>query len=116
MLRLLKKSGIPSPSSILDVGCGTGRLLRTLSRVWPNAKYTGADLSDIMIGEARKLAPAMEFHIAPAEKLPFPDRSFDVVLSSLTLHHWNDAERGIREIVRVLRPGGIFCLADHTGP
>jgi ubiquinone/menaquinone biosynthesis C-methylase UbiE len=116
MIRLILNSDIKDPFKILDVGCGTGRLLRTISKIWPNAQLTGIDLSETMINTARELAPNYKFHISPAEKLPLEDQTFDIVLSSLTLHHWNNAEKGVQEIVRVLRPGGAFCLADHLGP
>jgi len=116
MISLLTRSAIGSPSTILDVGCGTGRLLRAISKIWPDAQLTGVDLSEPMITIARKLAPLYRFHISPAEKLPLQDQSYDLVVSSLTLHHWNDAAMGIKEIVRVLKPGGVFCIADHLGP
>jgi ubiquinone/menaquinone biosynthesis C-methylase UbiE len=116
MIKLLLNSDIKSPLNILDVGCGTGRLLRNISKVWPNAHFTGIDVSESMIKTAIELAPTFKFYISPAEKLPLQDKTYDIVLSSLTLHHWNDAEQGVQEIVRVLRHGGVFCLADHLGP
>ena len=116
MLRLLLKANVAAPSRILDVGCGTGRLLRAVAGMWPGAQLTGVDLSEPMIEAGKKLAPDIRFHIAPAEKLPLEDQTFDIVLSSLTLHHWNNAEQGVHEIARVIRPGGLFCLADHLGP
>jgi ubiquinone/menaquinone biosynthesis C-methylase UbiE len=67
-----------------------------------------------MIAEARRLAPNAFFQTAAAEALPFPDQTVDLVLSSLSFHHWADQRKGLHEIARVLRPGGWFCLADHT--
>lgn len=102
------------PGRILDVGCGTGRLLRAASVRWPQAELLGADPAANMVAEAQRLSPTVRVELAPAESLPFSDESVDVVTSSLSFHHWADQRKGIEEITRVLRPGGLFCLADHT--
>jgi ubiquinone/menaquinone biosynthesis C-methylase UbiE len=102
------------PRRILDVGCGTGRLLRAASERWPEAQSFGVDPADQMIAEAMRLNPRAVFRRAFAEALPFPDQSADVVVSSLSFHHWADQGKGLREIARVLRPGSYFCLADHA--
>lgn len=67
-----------------------------------------------MVSEATRLNPKAILKVASAESLPFPDQTADIVFSSLSFHHWSNQERGIQEIARVLRPGGWFCLADHT--
>jgi ubiquinone/menaquinone biosynthesis C-methylase UbiE len=74
----------------------------------------GVDPAPRMVAEAQRLAPNAIFEIATAEALPFPDQSADLVLSSLSFHHWADQKKGLQEIARVLRPGGSICLADHT--
>lgn len=102
------------PSCILDVGCGTGRLLRSASVFWPKAQLLGVDPATHMISEATRLNPKATFKVARAETLPFPDQSVDMALSSISFHHWVDHQRAVREIARVLRPGGLFCLADHV--
>ena len=102
------------PSCILDVGCGTGRLLRAASVRWPEAQLLGIDPADQMISEAARLNPKASFRLAFAEALPFPDRIADIVLSSLSFHHWADQPKGLHEIARVLHPGGYSCLADHA--
>jgi ubiquinone/menaquinone biosynthesis C-methylase UbiE len=102
------------PISVLDVGCGTGRLSRAASAYWPHAGFFGVDPAEQMISEAKRLNPVASFEVSTAESLPFPDQTFDLVLSSLSFHHWADQARGLREIARVLRPEGRFCLADHT--
>jgi len=99
--------------SVLDIGCGTGRLLRTAALRWPGARLFGVDPAERMISEAARLGPDVAFQVAGAEGLPFPDRSMDLVVSSLSFHHWADQSQGLREIQRVLRPGGAFALADH---
>jgi ubiquinone/menaquinone biosynthesis C-methylase UbiE len=115
MLDLLIREGpqVP-PRCILDVGCGTGRLLRAISAYWPEAQLWGVDPAARMVSEATRLNPKGIVKLASAEALPIPDQSADMVLSSLSFHHWADQARGLQEIARVLRPGGYFCLADHT--
>ena len=115
MLRLLVRKGPKSmPGCIMDVGCGTGRLLRAASVCWPEAQLLGADPAARMVSEAARLNPKASFRLALAEALPFPDESADIVFSSLSFHHWADQQKGLNEIARVLRPGGFFCLADHA--
>jgi ubiquinone/menaquinone biosynthesis C-methylase UbiE len=114
MLDLLAREGcVNRPSKILDVGCGTGRLLRAASARWPAAQLLGVDPAQGMVMEARRFAPNAIFHLAAAEALPFPDQTVDVVLSSISFHHWADQQKGLQEIDRVLRPGGWLCLANH---
>jgi ubiquinone/menaquinone biosynthesis C-methylase UbiE len=115
MLDLLVQEGPKdAPSCIIDVGCGTGRLLRLVSVRWPEAQLLGVDPAENMVAEASRLNPNAIFKLASAEALPFPDQTADIVLSSLSFHHWVDQKKGLQEIVRVLRPGGFFCLADHN--
>jgi ubiquinone/menaquinone biosynthesis C-methylase UbiE len=118
MLSIIDKeySGKEPPRIILDIGCGTGRLLRAAALRWPKAKLFGADPAEQMIAEAKRLNPNATFKISAAESLPFSDHTFDLVVSSLSFHHWADQAKGLQEIARVLRPGGCFCLADHTLP
>ena len=115
MLDLLAREGPEdAPSCIIDVGCGTGRLLRAASARWPKAQLLGVDPAERMVAEATRLNPNAVFRLALAEALPIPDQTADIVLSSLSFHHWVDQNKGLQEIVRVLRPGGFFCLADHN--
>ena len=104
------------PKDILDVGCGTGRLLRKAKQQWPNARLVGVDAADKMIQQATQLFPEAEFHVAMAEALPLPDASVDLAFSTLSFHHWANQAKGISEIARVLRPQGLFVLADITIP
>jgi len=114
MLDLLVRELKDPRCCIIDVGCGTGRLLRAASVRWPEAQLFGVDPAEHMVSEASRLNPNATFKLAWAESLPFPDQSADVVLSSLSFHHWRSQTKGLQEIARVLRPGGLFCLADHT--
>jgi len=105
----------PQPNAVLDVGCGTGRLLRSAHTRWPNARLFGVDPSEGMIEAGKGLTPA-ELHATGAEAIPLPDGSIDLAFSTIAFHHWADEGRGLREVARVLRPGGGFVLIDNLGP
>lgn len=112
-------SAIPDtwqPQVILDIGCGTGRLLRKAGARWPAARLIGVDPTDGMIAQAKATMPGGEFHIGSAESIPLPDSSVDLVLSTVSFHHWQDQAKGVREVTRLLKPGGRFYLADALMP
>jgi ubiquinone/menaquinone biosynthesis C-methylase UbiE len=115
LLNWLEEAHI-APKRVLDVGCGTGALLRRVAERFPDAELVGVDVAENMIKVARAKAhdgfPG-QFLQAPAEKLPFEADEFDLVLSSICFHHWRSRSEGIAEISRVLRSGGYVCIADH---
>lgn len=103
---------------LIDVGTGTGTLARAAVRRWPAVKVTGIDLSAGMIGAAeaeadRLLAPderrRFVTRVAPADALPFADAAFDAAISSFVLQLVPNRFRALREIHRVLRPGGTLA-------
>lgn len=109
--------------SVLDVGCGTGTLALTAKRrVGPTGIVHGIDASPEMIAratrKAKKAGADVTFRTAVVEALPFPDREFDVVLSTLMLHHLPrpTREQSAREIRRVLKPGGRVLAVDFGMP
>lgn len=93
----------------LDVGCGEGRLTRHLASL--GHRVVGIDASPSLVAAARELAPEMELHVANAAALPFDDASFDLVVSFMCLHDVDDLDGAVREIARVLEPGGVACLS-----
>ena len=114
VLRLARNQ--TSPEVILDVGCGTGRLLRKAKQQYPNALLVGVDAAEKMIQQAAQLLPEAQFHVAMAEALPLPNASVDLSFSTLSFHHWANQAKGISEVARVLRPQGRFLLADIVIP
>jgi ubiquinone/menaquinone biosynthesis C-methylase UbiE len=103
--------GLPPGARLLDVGTGPGHLLAYLALKRPELRLFGLDLSFAMIRRARagaagpSLAP-LEFLVANAQALPFPEGIFDWALASFSLHNWGEPERGVRDLTRVLKPGG----------
>ncbi len=120
--KLREAAQVGSGERVLDVGCGPGYFVRVLGRtVGPTGSVVGLDAAPEMIEYARRRSlrqPNCSFEIGTAESLPFVDASFDVVVSSLFVHHLPDELRlqAVREMKRVLRPGGRLLLADFTVP
>jgi len=121
--RIVERASLISGERILDVGCGTGSLaLAAKACVGVSGSVCGVDASTEMIERARHKARRgklkVDFQIATVEALPFPDRSFDVVFSTLMLHHLPRLvrRRCASEVARVLRPGGRILVADFQIP
>lgn len=121
--RLAALSGARPGDRVLDVGCGTGYLTRRLARiVRPEAQQgsvTGVDASAGMLAQAKHLSePSIGYTVGTAEALDFAEESFDVVTSSLMLHHLPPELRvpALREMHRVLRPGGRLLIGEFRPP
>jgi SAM-dependent methyltransferase len=102
---------------VLEVGCGPGRLAVPLAR--HGLVVTGLDLDPAMVERARINAESAlgvdrrpSFVVGDAASLAFPDASFDLVVSTMSVHHWEDPAAGLREIARVLLPGGRALVWD----
>jgi SAM-dependent methyltransferase len=97
---------------VLDLACGTGVLAReAASRVGPTGAVTGLDPNQGMLAVAKRLAPGVDWHQGTAESLPFPDASFDAVISQFGLMFFADRLQALREMRRVLTPGGRVAVA-----
>ena len=120
---VVEMAQLKAGDKVLDVGCGTGNLTLTAKKhVGASGSVYGIDASPEMIAEARKKAQrsSMEavFEVELIEKLPYPDATFDVVISRLVIHHLPDdlKRRGFAEILRVLKPDGHLFVADFNPP
>ena len=104
--------------SLLDVGCGGGQAAIRMKERYPHLHLTGIDLSEGMIESARQRARskglAIQFDVADAQALPFPDARFEVVYSFGSAKHWPDPLKGLGECWRVLKPEGELLIADAT--
>lgn len=103
-------------SSLLDVGCGGGQVLSALAERHPALRLTGIDLSPRQVALARKRVAASsnrtEVIEGSAENLPFPTSHFDAVISLASIKHWPNPATGLRECIRVLKPGGRLVVIE----
>jgi len=108
-LDFLKRVGILRKSaSILEIGCGKGMLLNSLQEA--GYAVTGIDLDADAIGQCRAAFPKITAQVASGDSIPFADASFDVVLSFDVFEHILDSDRHLREVTRVVKPGGYYLL------
>lgn len=107
---------LPIPSGaprILDLGCGTGLASRRLApRLPADARLVAGDLVLAMLAEARRLAPDIPVVQFDAVRLPFPDRTFDLVVCTFALHHIREQRRTLGEVHRILKPGGRLQVVN----
>ncbi len=110
--RVIEAAQIQSGDRVLDVACGTGVLAREATRNSGAEGYVAAvDISPGMLAVASRRTPEIEWRLSPAESLPFDDDSFDAVISQFGLMFFEDRSAAIREMMRVLAPGGRVAAA-----
>jgi ubiquinone/menaquinone biosynthesis C-methylase UbiE len=108
----------PPDGAVLDVGTGPGVLLAEIARARPDVRVTGVDLSaDMVAAAARNVArfgDRAAVRVGDVADLPFADATFDVVVTSFSMHHWADLPAAVPELARVLRPGGRVHVYDFA--
>lgn len=118
--RLLREANIQPGQRVLDLGCGTGLLTRMVKQFAPEAHVTGLDGDEEVLKIARDKSRGVDIQWdhALAFDMPYPDNSFDVVVSSFVTHHLTseDKVRAFQEVRRVLQPGGGFHIVDFGPP
>ena len=116
----LQQVRVPKNAAILDVGCGGGRTVRRLAALASEGNVIGLDYSAASVAVSRdtnaKEIEAGRVQIARGSvaALPFPDRTFDIITAVETHYYWPDLPANVREILRVLKPGGSFALIAET--
>ncbi|SDN38924.1 class I SAM-dependent methyltransferase [Geodermatophilus sp. DSM 45219] len=119
--RLLDQAALRPGQRVLEIGCGTGNLLLAAKRAQPEAVVVGLDPDLAALArahrKARRRGLTVQLDRGHAEELPYADDGMDVVLSSFMLHHVPADQRdaAVREVLRVLRPGGALHLVDVGG-
>jgi ubiquinone/menaquinone biosynthesis C-methylase UbiE len=115
----LAAATVAAPDRVLDLGCGTGYLLRTLAGRYPDAQQlVGIDAAPDMVrtaaaGAATAHDGRLTFAVGVAEHIGYPDETFDLIVSTTSFDHWCDQQAGLIECARVLRPGGRLVLVDQ---
>ena len=109
-------AGVQPGQRVLDVACGTGALTEAVcERVQPGGRVVGLDANPSMLAVARRKKLDVEWREARAEALPFADAAFDAVVSQFGLMFFDDRAQALREMQRVLRPGGRLAVAVCDG-
>jgi ubiquinone/menaquinone biosynthesis C-methylase UbiE len=110
--RVCDATGVAAGHRVLDVACGTGVVAREAARrAGANGSVVGLDVNGGMLDVARRNAPDVEWREGRAESLPYPDASFDAVVSQFGMMFFEDRAAALREMSRVLRPGGRMAVA-----
>lgn len=110
--RALKGISLPHPAVVLDVGCGTGSLIRLLRRKFRSARYLGIDISSRMLEKASLREPKSDFCVGDAGFIPCRTESCDLVTTFFTTRNFADLQAAAREMMRVLKPGGRLVVLD----
>ena len=122
--KVLGKLNFKGSESTLDLGCGNGLLLIEAAKRTPDGKATGADLWDKTLeysytaqmalnnAKIEGVSERVEVVTADAQAMPFADNSFDIVMTSLMMHHVPDTNKALNEMIRVTKPGGTIVIAD----
>jgi SAM-dependent methyltransferase len=119
--RLIAQAGIEPGATVLEIGCGTGNLLLLAARAVPGATLIGLDPDPAVLAtatrKARRAGVTLRLDRGYADRLPYPDGSVDRVLSAFMLHHLpaDQQHDALREVRRVLAPGGRLHLLDIDG-
>ncbi|MCL2776101.1 MAG: class I SAM-dependent methyltransferase [Oscillospiraceae bacterium] len=112
---LLAQINLVPDTAILDVGCGTGTMLRKMADNCRIKGY-GIDIAPNMIEEAKRKCPEMIIQYSRCEQTPFNDSTFDILTTCMAYHHFSDKKGFAKEAARILKPGGCLYIADPNFP
>jgi len=112
---LLQEVTMVEGMRILDVGCGTGTVLRAFADRCP-IEGCGIDIAENMVRLAKRKCPEMDIQRSGCEHTPFADHGFDVLIVCMAYHHFSDKPGFAREAARIIKPGGHLYIADGNLP
>ncbi|MEO0538223.1 MAG: class I SAM-dependent methyltransferase [Cyanobacteria bacterium P01_A01_bin.123] len=115
--RLLEYVVLPETAYVLDLGCGTGRLLRRLASQFPTLTGLGLDLSENMLAQARQkpsFRDRLQFVSGRSDFIPADPETFDAVFCTISFLHYPEPQAVMADVARVLKPGAMFYLADYV--
>lgn len=101
-----------SVTKVLDVGTGPGHFIHTLLNIFPEAEITGVDPDEKSLQEAAVAFPNAEFKMMKGERIDFQDSTFDLASISMALHHLSDIQKTLKEMQRVVKPGGWIIVNE----
>ena len=107
-------AGLESGDRVLDVGCGAGSGVAHAAERTQVSSVAAVDPSPTFVAMVQRRVPAADVRVAGAEDLPFDDGSFTVIWSVASMHHWDDRDRGLADLVRTLAPGGRLLIAERA--
>lgn len=113
--KLLNKLGHQDFTNIMDVGCGTGKLIEKMTGCWPKADFSGLDISPEMLEVAKNKnynCNSISFLNNTVYKIPVEDNQFDLITSTISSHFYQDFDLALKELFRVLKPGGVLIMAS----
>jgi len=116
----LEQLALLNADAILDIGCGGGRMVHRLAALAPGGKVTGLDYSEASVAASRDFnakeieAGQVRIELGSVAALPFADRTFDIVTAVETHYYWPDLPANVRDILRVLKPGGTCAIIAET--
>lgn len=120
--KVVKTVADRKPENVLDIATGTGDLAIQIAESCPEAKITGLDISPGMLEvgkekvKKKNLETRIDMVIGDSEALPFSDNSFDAITVAFGVRNFEDLEKGLSEIQRVLKPGGVFVVLETSVP
>ena len=112
---LLSQLKVEEGATVLDVGCGTGTILKRINETAGICGY-GIDSEEKMIAVAKQKCPDMDIQVADCAKTPFGNEQFDIITACMAYHHFSDKKGFAKEAARIIKPGGRLYIADPRFP